>query len=449
MKGEHDDDVRAIDEELRDGAHTRGLERVVARSRLDVWRRPVDAPVAVAVQVAFLVLVQLAVVVVVDPLVAEERPLPLLAGLDAHHQPRVLGVRLPLSERIAPAHLRDVAVAVEVVRAILVHQPVAVVVSRDADRAARARRVGVVEEVVAAVHVDRGNHVERVAVHELGHLLVVAVEREQAIEQRQADLRRLDFVAVDVAVDVDARLVERRAGLRVVHGHGPDVAAFLALADRFDLGQLGEGGVQGAERLADLLVGVVVVEAEGNGDFVSRDAELRVCGLRLLRRLRRDSRLPVQIGAETASAARQAVIRIRGSSLGTSLPGIESQSSRVSLQAFAESSARSMAPAARRLDEPLQLHAAARLDVVDGRSLAPRQERHALPVQRRARRAQRGGSSCPSRSGTAGCRHSRPTPSPRRCRRLSPRTRVWADLQARQLLGELQRPTAPVPRGAP
>ena len=44
---------------------------------------------------------------------------------------------------------------------------------------------------------------------------------------------------MDIPVDPERGLFARRAGLCVRDGHHPDIAAFVALADRFDRNEIG------------------------------------------------------------------------------------------------------------------------------------------------------------------------------------------------------------------
>jgi hypothetical protein len=141
-------------------------QRIGARADLDVLGLPGEAPGAIGVDVADRVLVHQAVAVVVEALVADDHPVAHLAGLEIHEQPRVLGILplRPLAERDLLAHEGDVAVAVQVVEAVLVRDSVPIVIDRYHHG---AREVGVgraLEPEGPAVGVDDGKDVEDRAV---------------------------------------------------------------------------------------------------------------------------------------------------------------------------------------------------------------------------------------------------------------------------------------------
>jgi len=169
------------------------------------------------------------------------------------------------AERIAPAHGADVAVPVKVVGIILVHEPVPIVVERVAEAPVVAVAAGVGEEVVPAIGIHHRHHVETARVHETGDFRVLAVAGEELVQEIEAHLAALDLVAMDVAVRVDRRLLQLRAGSRVVHGEAPDGPPLVAVSGHVEPGQLGMGLMERLERPAHFLVGVVVVERQGHG----------------------------------------------------------------------------------------------------------------------------------------------------------------------------------------
>src|SRR5690606_2256487 len=159
-------DVRMIDRELHDGARLGKGSRISVRATLHVLRRPAPRPVAVWIVAADRVFVHATVAVVVYPFLAEQLPLTLLVLAHADHVARIFRRSAKASIRIAPAHLRDVAVAVEIVVAILVHESVAVVVARYLAGARRARRVRLLGVVVPCVGIDRGDDVQHALVEQ-------------------------------------------------------------------------------------------------------------------------------------------------------------------------------------------------------------------------------------------------------------------------------------------
>ena len=72
---------------------------------------------------------------------------------------------------------------------------------------------------------------------------------------RGGDLRRMD-----IAVDPERRLFARRAARSVGHCGDPDVAAFVAPADRFDAHQLRQLGCKRLEQLGQFGVAIEAVE---------------------------------------------------------------------------------------------------------------------------------------------------------------------------------------------
>ena len=267
VEGPGEGDVRLGHRPLGQGLEPDPGKGVFARTALDVGRRPVEAPVAVGVDVARPVLVDLAIAVVVDALLTEHRPFPLLPRLDADHQPRVLGVGFELAEGVLLAHRADVAVAVEVVGGVFVDEAVLVVVHGNAQAAVAVRGVGVGHEVESAVDIDDGHDVEAGLVHEARHLRVLAVVPEHVVKEVERNVPALNLVAVHVAVDIHPGLVQDGARLGVVDGQSHDGPAFLALADRLERRQLGIGLVERPEGLVDLVQRVILVEPQRDRDL--------------------------------------------------------------------------------------------------------------------------------------------------------------------------------------
>ena len=78
MEGPAERDIGFLRGPFGQGLEPDAAEGIFARTGLDVRRGPIEAPVAVGIDVALAVLVDLAVAVVVDALFAEDRPLALL-----------------------------------------------------------------------------------------------------------------------------------------------------------------------------------------------------------------------------------------------------------------------------------------------------------------------------------------------------------------------------------
>ena len=257
---------------------------IVHGPALDVARLPVARPVPVAVVAARPVLVDQAVAVVVDALLPEHD---VIARLAVRHG--LEGVRVGPADPVvalpgdALADLLDDAVPVDVLGRVLVEDAVVVVVDRDVARPGVA--AGALHEVLPPVGVDRGDDVEDALVDEAGDVVDAAVILHEVPDGVKADLAALDLVAVDVGLDVHAGLTRFGPRRRVVDRHEHEVAAVVALADRLELEEFGEG-VPEALHVGVELVGVVpAVEIE-------LDLEGRVGGFlgRGRRRQRQDRR---------------------------------------------------------------------------------------------------------------------------------------------------------------
>ena len=168
---------------------------------------------------------------------------------------------MPCPGRHLLAHLGDHAVAVEVVEAVLVDPAVAVVVDRHHHGAREVRRGRAGEPAHPAVGIDHRHDVEHRPVEQLGDARQAAVVPEHEIDRVESGVRPLHLVGVGVAVDVEGRLFELRAGRRVVQGEHPEVPSLAALAQAVELHPARVGGLVAAQQLDDLLVGVDPVEA--------------------------------------------------------------------------------------------------------------------------------------------------------------------------------------------
>ena len=215
-------------------------ERVAIGPMLHVFRLPAPGPIAVRVVVAVAVLVHFAVTVVVDALGVEQRVLSLLVGLAGDHQFRKVGVLLPTPVGIADAHLRDVAVAVQIVGLVLVDQAVAIVVDRPLAAARRMRAVRLIHVRVARVGTHHRHEVKCPLVEQPRDQLVMAVRLGQEPGRIECDFGPLDFVGVDAAVDPKRRLCSRRSPFGIADCEHPHLAFAVRLAEAFQPAQIGK-----------------------------------------------------------------------------------------------------------------------------------------------------------------------------------------------------------------
>ncbi len=128
-------------------------------------------------------------------------------------------------------------------------------------RADPFRLVG--ERPFGAVRIDPRTDVERAGVERARHVRVLAVLRDERLQEIQARRGGRDLGRVDVAVDPERRLFRGRAGRGVGDGQHPDVAALVALADRFDGDELRDFGGERLEDRRELGVAVEAVEGDG------------------------------------------------------------------------------------------------------------------------------------------------------------------------------------------
>jgi hypothetical protein len=162
--------------------------------------------------------------------------------------------------RITNQHLRDVPVAVQVLRRIFVQQAVAVVVERPNGAARAAVRVG--DVVVRLVRVELGHDVEGARVERLRDERVGPVAGQQRVDRVQADLAAEDLARMQVAVDPVRGLVGGPAGRVVGNLQHQQVLARVTLADAVQLRQLRAPRDDGVEVRSDLRVGVRVIEQD-------------------------------------------------------------------------------------------------------------------------------------------------------------------------------------------
>ena len=174
---------------------------------------------------------------------------------------------LPQAVRIGNAHLQDAAVAVDV----LDGEPLDLLVVPRIGTRARAhpfRLVG--ERPFGAVRIDPRTDVERAGVERARHVRILAVLRDERLQEVEVGRRRRDLGRVDVAVDPERGLLRRRTGRRAGDGQHPDVAAFVALADRLDRDEIRMFGGEGLEDRGEVGVAVEAVEGDGGHCVLSR-----------------------------------------------------------------------------------------------------------------------------------------------------------------------------------
>jgi len=255
---------------LCNGAGPLSREGEVACAVLDIWWLPVGAPVAVGVEEPFAVLVVAAVAVVVDALLAQKGPFPFLAGLHGNHQPRILGVGTVIAQGVADPHLADVAVVVEIIGSVLIDESVAIVVFGHAQTPARIRRVGLLKKTRPPVDVHHRKDVVRIPVDHLFDFLVFPVAGKQQVGIIEAHLPGLNFVAVDVAVDIHPRFGEGFPGAVVVDGQRPDLPVLFAAAHQVEPRELRVRLVQCLQRFGHLVVIIIAVKAQRHLNFALR-----------------------------------------------------------------------------------------------------------------------------------------------------------------------------------
>ena len=192
---------------------------------------PLARPVAVDVQTADPVLVEAAVVIVVDPLRVDP-PFPRFSCLHPDHETGIIGRGLHRSRLVPDSHLEDVSVPVQVFRGILVQGSIAI---RVVWTHTAPHSVGIVEEVVGAVRIQLGHDVDGPGVHQVGDEGIAAVLPDQRIDVLQADLGPHHLSSVKIAVDPESRLLQRVPVALIGDLQDQQVPALKALADVVEL----------------------------------------------------------------------------------------------------------------------------------------------------------------------------------------------------------------------
>ena len=239
--------------------------RLRQRKRSGSWllegQRPVAREVAVEVESADAVLVDLAIAIVVDALAddAVEGPLAVII-LAADEQARILGADLAIAVGIGDAHLGDETIAVEILGGVLIGAAVAVVVD-GSDRAAQGNPVQ--QRGIGAVGVELGADVEGAGVEKRGHLRVGTVAIEEIAGEKEGEGAAGQLTRVDVAIDIQRRLLGRRAGLVVGDLDQGQIGAEVALTDGVQFRQLWVLLDPFGQDHVGLGVGVVAVPVDG------------------------------------------------------------------------------------------------------------------------------------------------------------------------------------------
>jgi len=247
---------------------------------------PALAEVAVEVDPALRVFAALAVAVVV--LVLHDHHVALLFGLfilpHPDHDPGVLVVYDKAAVGVLVPEGGDLAVAVEVVPAVLVDAAVAVIVLV---HAVLSLRDALLQAVKHTIRVDDGEEVERLVVNQTRDRVIRAVTRNQLVDGVKAHLRAREFVAVGGTRDQMPRLalvglpgrhvlhallahvaqghmrVDRGPGLHIGDDQQVDGPPHGALADLQELGYVGIGPGHILQVFRREAVAVVPVEIDG------------------------------------------------------------------------------------------------------------------------------------------------------------------------------------------
>ena len=224
------------------------------------FRPPVLRIVAVQVQPADPVLVELAVPVAVHAL-GVDLPVPLPLGHHLHEPFRVSriqdGVSLPLSH--PSAHLQQEAVAVQILARVFVHQsvPVRVVGTHRA-----AVGLGRVQEELGAVGIVHRAQVEGLGIHQVGDLGVLPVPAHQLVDELDDGDGAGDLTRMPPPFGEHGRLVRILARLPMGDGHLPDFAPLEAPAHRVELQYLRILAGPLLEETVDLAIGGIVPEVQ-------------------------------------------------------------------------------------------------------------------------------------------------------------------------------------------
>ena len=267
-------DVRMADDEVDDGANLRFRRRIRSRTLLLEFLPPARREIAVEIESVpgSLDLQRMAVEAVVaafgnDAVISAPR----FNRIAAHHQARLLRMRLPQSVRILDAHLQDAAIAVDV----LDRQSLVGLLVERIGACAGAYPLRVIgQRPLGAIGVDARADVERASVERARHVGVAAVLRDERVQEIERRGRRGDFRRMDVAVNPERRLVARGPGCRIRDRHRPDVTPFVAFADGFDRHETGMLPCERVQQFGEL--GVAVEAIEGNSQHGTRGRIRRV-----------------------------------------------------------------------------------------------------------------------------------------------------------------------------
>jgi len=162
--------------------------------------------------------------------------------------------------RIGNAHVEHAAVAVDVLHR---HAVGRLLVERIATcrRADEARHVG--QRELGAVGVQARHDVDDAGVQQVRQARVAGVVREHVMQVVQHRGAGREFGGVDVAVDPERGLGRVGAGGSAGQHHEPDVAPFVALADRAQLDDVGPRGRVGLQQRRQFRVAREAAEVGG------------------------------------------------------------------------------------------------------------------------------------------------------------------------------------------
>ncbi len=272
MEGGAAGDVRVARDEVDDGTDFRLRRGIRAGAHLLEFLAPGPGKITIQIKPlrAFLD-AQREAVVTVDAALGQQPVVgPAgLHGIAADQQPGLLRVRFPQSVGIGDAHLQDAAVAVHV----LDGQPFDVffvVGVRPRAGPDPFRLVG--QRPLGAVRIDARAYVERARVEHARHVGVLAVLRDQRVQEVEIGCRGGHLGRVDVAVHPECRLLGGRSRLAVGDRHHPDVAALVAFPDRLERHEVRIFADERVQQFGEFGVAVEAVE------FIAELANLRHLG---------------------------------------------------------------------------------------------------------------------------------------------------------------------------
>ena len=263
-------DVGVAGDERHDGAHFRFRDGKRPGPELLEFLPPARREIAVEIESLFRLLhPQRVAIPAFDAPLGQDTVIGAahLHRIAPDHQPRLLRMVLPEAVGVGDAHLQDAAVAVDVLDR-QAFDFLFVVRVRTGAGTDPLRLVG--ERPFGAVRVDPRANVEGAGVEGARDVRILAVLRDQRVQEIEAGGRGRDFGRVDVAVDPERGLLRGGTGGLAGDGQHPDVAAFETPADRLDRDEIRVFGRKALEDRGEVGVAVEAVESDG------RHAVLRV-----------------------------------------------------------------------------------------------------------------------------------------------------------------------------